>query len=82
MAIDRPDERTLVFLCDACDETIEFSLDNDCPQGPPGRPNFVQCWQLAKAEDWITQKPIGYDWEHYCPTCAKLADKERMPRAR
>ena len=81
MAIERPDRETLTFMCDVCDETIDFSLQDDCAE-KDGQPDFVACWDLAKADGWHTQKPVGYAWEHYCPTCAKLSEKDRIPRAR
>lgn len=79
MSIDRPDSHTLVFGCDACDEVVEFAAQDEGVDDPP---NFVTSWQAAKDQGWRTDKHVGFDWEHYCPECAKLSDKDRIPRAR
>lgn len=78
MSIDRPDSHTLTIACDACPEIIEVVSDEDVDDPP----NFLLAWSAAKNDGWISQKPVGYDWEHYCARCAKLAEKDRVPRAK
>lgn len=77
MSIDRPDAHTLQFGCDACPEIVTFAAQDE---GVDDSPNFVVSWQTAQADGWIAEKHVGYDWEHYCPACAKLAAKDRIPR--
>jgi len=74
MGFARPDQHTLIFGCDICPE---FIAAHD--SGPP---NFAECWSAAAARGWLLQKPIGYQWEHYCPVCAKLPEKDRIPRTK
>ena len=77
MCFDRPDEHTLVFGCDACTEVRDFSAEDDDVGDPP---NFAKCWAVLKEDGWLTQKPVGFQWEHYCPKCALLAEHDRIPR--
>lgn len=79
MGIDRPDGHTLQFGCDVCDEMIEFAAQDEGVDDPP---NFVISWQSAKAQGWLSQKPVGYGWEYFCPECAKLSERDRIPRAK
>ena len=77
MSIEKPEPGRLVIHCDACDEFIEFFSDEGEPTGDP-----AECLRRAKKVGWISQKPVGYQWEQYCEECAKLSEKDRIPKSR
>lgn len=83
MSFERPDNCTIVFLCDGCDEVAEFSSDGKkIPMfDMEGKPAYGACWTVIEAEGWITQKRIGKTWEHFCDTCAPAAEREAQKRA-
>jgi ribosomal protein L44E len=68
MGFDRPDKNTLIFECDACPAQFE-RLENH-------EPSFVVTWKGAQELGWITLKPQGQPWEHFCPGCADIAREE------
>lgn len=77
MGTDRPDDHTLQFGCDVCDEVIEFVAQDEGVSDPP---SFIASWQSAKAQGWISQKPVGFGWQYFCPACAPAAQRDSEAR--
>ncbi len=77
MAHERVDSNTLVIECDHCHATYSFYGDEGSPID-----EFVKCFRQLKDIGWMAQKPVGYDWEQYCPTCAQLPKADRIPTTR
>lgn len=77
MSFDKPSADVFVLQCDACLDTIEFTeAEGVAPD------DTVACLTASKKLGWKSEKHIGFAWEHYCPTCAKLPDAERYPHTK
>lgn len=67
MSIERPSKGVLVFQCDACFDTHEFSKAEGDEIG-----DFFACWRVLREEGWsIAEK------EHRCPDCTETAKADR-----
>jgi hypothetical protein len=77
MSIEKPERGMLVIQCDACEDHIDFNADEGQPTD-----DMVACLKLAKEQGWVSQKPVGFQWEQYCEECAKLSDVNRRPKPR
>ena len=68
MSFERPSKGLLVFQCDACFDTFEFSK----AEGADVQ-NFLACWhELHADEGWRVN---GGD--HLCSDCSKTAKADR-----
>lgn len=50
-----------VFNCDGA----------GCNKNYDGDGSFVEVWNEAKADGWVSAPMYPEGWEHYCPTCKK-----------
>lgn len=70
MSTERPIKGVLVFQCDACYDTREFSrAEGDTIN------DFHACWAVLRGEGWAIVKS-----EHLCEDCAKIAKADRERR--
>lgn len=70
MSTERPTKSTLVFQCDACFDTHEFSRADGDPIG-----DYQACWRVLHEDGWTIVKS-----EHLCDDCTKIAKAERERR--
>jgi len=90
MGIDRPDAHTLVFQCEACDDTMEFvageplraAVDFHSDKLVSDPPNFIVCCGVLDKEGWTSQKRPGSDWQYYCPRCGEAAKRDKEAAAK
>ena len=67
MSFERPAKGELVFQCDVCFDTHEFSQANGDDVHA-----FAPCWRELHGEGWMLS---GTD--HLCPDCSKTAKADR-----
>lgn len=67
MSTERPSKGVLVFQCDVCFDTHEFSK----AEGDDVR-DYRACWSVLHEDGWIMK-----DSEHLCTDCAKTAKADR-----
>jgi hypothetical protein len=66
MSMERPSRGLLVFQCDVCFDTHEFS------SAEADIFDFRKCWQELRAEGWTMNRS-----EHMCPDCTATAKSDR-----
>lgn len=70
MSTERPSKGMLVFQCDACYDTREFSKSEGDPIS-----DFRACWQVLREEGWTIDNS-----NHLCEDCSQIAKTDRMRR--
>jgi len=70
MSTERPTKSVLVFQCDACFDTREFSKADGDPVG-----DYHACWNVLRGEGWTIDKS-----EHRCDDCTLIAKADRERR--
>lgn len=67
MSTERPTKGLLVFQCDVCYDTREFSKANGDQVN-----SFQSCWGTLHEEGWAL-----FQSQHLCEDCAQIAKTER-----
>lgn len=70
MSFERVDISSLSFCCDECLGARDFT-DGE---------TFAECVKVLHADGWISLKTVGREWEHFCDTCAPLAQKRAQDK--
>lgn len=66
MSSERPAKGLLVFQCDVCFDTREFSKAD----GDPAH-DYRECWRICMGEGWSTARTPSTD--QYCGDCTLIA---------
>lgn len=66
MGTERPSKGVLIFQCDACYDTHEFSKAEGDDVG-----NYQECWRVLHDDGWRMK-----NGDHLCTDCAKIAKSE------
>lgn len=67
MSFERPTRGVLVFQCDACFDTHEFSKADGVDVK-----DFRECWRILHEDGWTIHKS-----DHLCPDCSQIAKTDR-----